>query len=77
MQPDVKALIQSLRATSDAAQSALQSMHGLVGQGGSQGPDLSQLMQQLTDAARSVRGLADYLDRHPEALLRGRQENKE
>jgi hypothetical protein len=34
-------------------------------------------MKQLNDAARSVRGLADYLDRHPEALLRGRREEKE
>jgi paraquat-inducible protein B len=77
VQPDVKELIRSLRATSDAAQDALQSVHGLVGRGGSEGPDLSQLMKQLTDAARSVRGLADYLDRHPEALLRGRREEKE
>jgi paraquat-inducible protein B len=77
VQPDVKELIQSLRATSEAAQSALQSVHGLVGKSGSEGPDVSQLMQQLTEAARSVRGLADYLDRHPEALLRGRRENKE
>ncbi len=30
-------------------------------------------MRELTEAARSVRGLADYLDRHPEALLRGRK----
>jgi paraquat-inducible protein B len=77
VQPDVKELIRSLRATSDAAQSALQSVHGLVGKSGSEGPDLSQLMQQLNDAARSVRGLADYLDRHPEALLRGRRAEKE
>ncbi|HVY82507.1 MAG TPA: MlaD family protein [Steroidobacteraceae bacterium] len=73
VQPDVKELIRSLRATSDAAQSALQSVHGLVGQTGPPGPDLTELMQQLTDAARAVRALADYLDRHPEALLRGRR----
>lgn len=34
--------------------------------------DLRQLMDQASDAARSVRMLADFLDRHPEALLRGR-----
>jgi paraquat-inducible protein B len=34
--------------------------------------DVSQLMAQLTDAARSVRVLADLLSRHPEALIRGR-----
>jgi paraquat-inducible protein B len=34
--------------------------------------DVSQLMSQLTDAARSIRVLADLLSRHPEALIRGR-----
>jgi paraquat-inducible protein B len=34
--------------------------------------DVSQLMMQLTDAARSIRVLADLLSRHPEALIRGR-----
>ncbi|MCI0755206.1 PqiB family protein [Teichococcus vastitatis] len=36
--------------------------------------ELARLLQQATDAARSVRLLADYLERHPEALLRGRTE---
>ncbi len=73
VRPDVQALIKSLRETSDAAQSALASVHGLLGHGGSEGPDASELIRQLTEAARSVRSLADYLDRHPEALLRGRR----
>ena len=34
--------------------------------------DLERLMSQFNDAARSVRLLADFLDRHPEALVRGR-----
>ncbi|HET9018855.1 MAG TPA: MlaD family protein, partial [Acetobacteraceae bacterium] len=34
--------------------------------------DLERLMAQFSDAARSVRLLSDYLDQHPEALLRGR-----
>lgn len=34
--------------------------------------DVSQMMTQLSDAARSVRVLADLLSRHPEALIRGR-----
>jgi paraquat-inducible protein B len=29
-------------------------------------------MSQFNDAARSIRLLADFLDRHPEALIRGR-----
>ena len=34
--------------------------------------DVDRLMQQLNDAARSLRILADLLTRHPEALVRGR-----
>jgi paraquat-inducible protein B len=34
--------------------------------------DVSRLMSQLSDAARSIRVLADLLSRHPEALIRGR-----
>jgi paraquat-inducible protein B len=34
--------------------------------------DLQRLLEQVSDTARSVRLLADYLDQHPEALVRGR-----
>lgn len=34
--------------------------------------ELRRLMQELTQAARSVRALSDYLERHPEALLQGK-----
>ncbi|MDT8329798.1 MlaD family protein [Roseomonas gilardii] len=34
--------------------------------------EMERLMSQLTDTARSVRLLADFLNRHPEALIRGR-----
>lgn len=34
--------------------------------------DLGRMMSQLSDAARSIRVLADLLSRHPEALIRGR-----
>ena len=77
VEPDLKSLIKSLRETSDAAQGAMGSVQALVGQSQGDGPDAAQLMRQLTEAARSVRGLADYLDRHPEALLRGRRGEKE
>jgi paraquat-inducible protein B len=29
-------------------------------------------LDQVNEAARSIRLLADFLDRHPEALVRGR-----
>jgi paraquat-inducible protein B len=34
--------------------------------------ELAQAMVQVGDTARSIRLLADFLDRHPEALIRGR-----
>jgi paraquat-inducible protein B len=35
--------------------------------------DLQQSLKQLTRAAEALRSLAEYLDRHPEALLRGKR----
>jgi paraquat-inducible protein B len=31
-------------------------------------------VQEITEAARALRSLAEYLDRHPEALIKGRGE---
>ena len=36
--------------------------------------ELRQTLDQLSGAARSLRLLADYLERHPEAILRGKQD---
>jgi len=32
-----------------------------------------QTLKELSAAARSLRTLADYLERHPEALIRGKK----
>jgi paraquat-inducible protein B len=74
-QPDLQALIKSLRDTADAAQGTLGAVQGMVGNSNETSSDLPRLMRELTDAARSVKSLADYLDRHPEALLRGRKDD--
>lgn len=65
-------LVKSLRGVATAAQGTLNSANGLLGGGGGQA-DLPGVMRQLNDAARSFRVLADYLERHPEALLRGKR----
>jgi paraquat-inducible protein B len=46
------------------------------GQGSQFGRDMNRMMAQLSDAARSIRILADLLSRHPEALIRGRAEQE-
>ena len=35
--------------------------------------ELTTSLRELADAARSLRILSDYLERHPEALLRGKE----
>jgi paraquat-inducible protein B len=38
--------------------------------------NLTSALKELSAAARSMRGLTDYLNRHPEALLRGKGSKK-
>jgi paraquat-inducible protein B len=35
--------------------------------------DTARAMEELTRAARALRALADYLERHPESLLHGKK----
>lgn len=45
----------------------------LVGPDSVQAQELDSTLQEVTRAARSVRVLADYLERHPESLVRGKK----
>ena len=36
------------------------------------GSELMRTLEELRGAARSLRIMADYLERHPEALLKGK-----
>lgn len=69
--PQVPVVIARLRRAAgdlDAtAKSANRLMSGTATQNG-----LADTVQEITETARAVRSLADYLDRHPEALIRGR-----
>ncbi|MGA2409799.1 MAG: MlaD family protein [Candidatus Binataceae bacterium] len=69
-------LMMDLRKTVDQASVALASVNRSLGSETGQNPDLARAISELTEAARSIRILADYLDRHPEALLRGRNDSR-
>src|SRR6202051_656373 len=73
VQPQIKPLIDSLRETAEAAQQTLQAARHMLGTSASSSADLPRLIRELTEAARSIRALTDYLDQHPEALIRGRK----
>ena len=66
--PALAELQETLRSLGEAARSA----NSLVGPRSGTRDDLNRLLGELTDTARSVRNLSDYLSRHPEALLRGK-----
>ena len=73
VQPQVKPLLVKLNATADQLQATAMAARGtLGGEGANQDASLPEAVRQLTEAARSIRSLTDYLGRHPEALLRGK-----
>jgi paraquat-inducible protein B len=70
-------LLSELRRAAAEAQSTMTAARGLVSnkpleQSAPGTGNLSDTLYELNRAARSLRELADYLDRHPEALLHGK-----
>ncbi|MCG6940409.1 MAG: MlaD family protein [Thiohalocapsa sp.] len=60
-------------AALDQVRAAMQAIGSLTGEGSTTRYQLSELLSQATRAAESLRSLADYLERHPEALLQGKR----
>jgi len=73
IQPQVGPLLAKLNEAADQVSGIAQSAHQLLGSEDSGDGNLSEAIGQLDQAARSIRTLADYLDRHPEALIRGKR----
>jgi paraquat-inducible protein B len=67
-------LAPELRETLEKAQAALGAVQGALS-GEAQG-DLRGTLRDVTRAAEAIRNLADYLERHPESLLRGKREEE-
>jgi paraquat-inducible protein B len=72
---EVGPLVGDARQVMSRAKAALSNVDAAVSQFGpssARQADLEDVLQQIARAARSVRALADSLERHPESLLRGR-----
>jgi len=67
--PEITAALKDVRKTVDSANRTLSDDSPLQ-------QDMRQTLQELTRAAGSVRVLTDYLERHPESLLRGKPDDK-
>ncbi|HEX4150806.1 MAG TPA: MlaD family protein [Steroidobacteraceae bacterium] len=59
-------------ATLKEAQGAMQNAKEALAQGSPLNNNLGDTLLQLSRAAKSLAALADYLERHPEALIRGK-----
>jgi paraquat-inducible protein B len=66
--PEVRTAIEGVRRTLNVAEHSLTADAPLQ-----QG--MRDTLREMSRAAQSLRLLADYLERHPEALVRGKKEN--
>ena len=67
-----RATLENASSTFNSATTILSSANGLVEPSSEQMEDVDQTLQEFRRAARSLRVLADYLEEHPEALIRGK-----
>ena len=70
----VKALAGDLTKTLQSAQATLAGINGAVGEGSPLRIQVETAVAEFTQAVRAVRVLADYLQRNPDALLRGKSQ---
>ncbi|CAN7791821.1 MlaD family protein [Paraburkholderia hospita] len=69
-------VVPQARDTLAAAQTALNSANGALQPDAPLAQNTADAMSELARTAAAFRSLADYLERHPEALIRGKPEDK-
>ncbi len=65
--------LENLNTTLTSASTTLTNANGLVGPRSEQIQQIDETLQELRRAARSIRVLTDYLEQHPESLIRGKR----
>ena len=68
-------LAAELQATLENARTTLDALGEMASPEGEIGIELYNALSEFTAAARSIRVMAEYLERHPEALLKGKSGN--
>jgi paraquat-inducible protein B len=61
-----------VHSTLSEAQAVMKNAKDLLNQESPSQSDLGSTLMQVSRAAKSISALADYLERHPESLLRGK-----
>lgn len=73
--PEARLMLEDARKSLDAVHSTLGSAKQVLSADAPLQRDLRETMRELSRAARSLRTLGEYLERNPESLLRGKQED--
>ncbi len=73
LEPGVRKALETLQTVLERLRDFTDNLNAMVSPNSSTVYDLQTTLKQVGDAARSVRVLADYITRNPNALLRGRQ----
>ncbi|AOA59526.1 PqiB family protein [Acinetobacter larvae] len=63
----------NLQATLDDVRKTMQSSESILSSDAPMQQDIRQALQQLTRAAASLQLMADYIEQHPESLIRGKK----
>jgi paraquat-inducible protein B len=69
---EFKPLLASIRGAADSAKVTLEGAGTMVGDDSALRADLLRMLDELTEMARSVRTLTDYLERNPNSLIFGK-----
>jgi paraquat-inducible protein B len=77
VQPQIGPLIGKLNDAVAELSGTATALRQIAERGGpNEDASLPEAIRQITEAARSIKTLTDYLDRHPEALIRGKRAEK-
>ena len=71
--PELKASLEDARRTLSAAEKTLSSIDRTVAPDSAVVVEAREALREINRAAAALRTLADYLERHPEALIRGKE----
>jgi paraquat-inducible protein B len=69
---NVQELIKMVTDASQQADKTLLSIENVVGENSIPMVEMTTALKEFSSAARSIRNLADYLNRHPETIVRGK-----
>jgi paraquat-inducible protein B len=70
---EFRGAVRSAQSAFDSADRAFKSADELIGKESTLRHEFLTLMKNLSEAARSLKIMVDYLERHPDALIRGKR----